>query len=201
MSSHLKEQDDESIRDSIIMAAQCRFHSYGPTKTTMVEIAGDINMSASNLYRYFKNKNELAEECAWQLLHAQLKHLKDIILQDSVTATSRLQEFMMTICQQTYELSEKEPRFHNLIEYVNTHDSKLMLRKMKIEIDLINELLVQGKNNGEFIVDNTDLTACIIHAAIMFYEAPETLKLYSTEQIAEMIQQSNNIMLHGLLPR
>jgi len=201
MSSHLKHQSDESIRASIITAAQYRFHTYGPGKTTMIEIAGDIDMSAANLYRYFKNKHELAEECAWQLLNVHLKHLKDITLQPSATAASRLQEFMMAICEHTYELSDKEPRFHDLIDYVTTHDSKLMLRKMEMEQDLINELLIHGKESGEFIIDNTVLTARIIHAAIMFYESPETLRLYSAQEIEEMISQSNKILLNGLLPR
>jgi len=47
-------------------AARGRFRTYGPGKTTMAEIAGDVGMSAANLYRYFDNKHELVEACVQQ---------------------------------------------------------------------------------------------------------------------------------------
>jgi len=43
----------------IIKAAQTRFGMYGLEKTTMREIADDVNMSKAALYYYFQDKNEL----------------------------------------------------------------------------------------------------------------------------------------------
>ena len=47
------------VRSQIIEAANARFKHYGYGKTTMAEIAADSGMSAANLYRYFKNKQEI----------------------------------------------------------------------------------------------------------------------------------------------
>ena len=44
--------------DTILKAAVNRFSEYGYNKTTMVEIAKDAGMSAANIYRYYKNKEE-----------------------------------------------------------------------------------------------------------------------------------------------
>jgi len=141
MSSNLKNPDHQSIRTRILDVALSRFRLYGPGKTTMAEIAGDAGMSTGNLYRYFENKHELTEESAWHLLHAQLEQLRDVIQQPSVSAALRLQEFLLTVLQQTHERSEKEPKFDELIEYVTSHGSNLMLRRMEMEQALINELL------------------------------------------------------------
>ena len=52
----------EQTRQKILVAAQERFERYGFNKTTMNEIAKDCEMSAANIYRFFKNKGELIAE-------------------------------------------------------------------------------------------------------------------------------------------
>jgi AcrR family transcriptional regulator len=50
---------DHIKADQIIDAAQMRFAMYGFEKTTMKEIAGDLNMSKGSLYYYFPDKENL----------------------------------------------------------------------------------------------------------------------------------------------
>ncbi|MDP4188936.1 MAG: TetR/AcrR family transcriptional regulator [Bacteroidota bacterium] len=45
--------------NTILVAAQKRFGLYGLTKTTMREIASDLNMSKGSLYYYFPDKEHL----------------------------------------------------------------------------------------------------------------------------------------------
>jgi AcrR family transcriptional regulator len=50
---------DHIKADQIIEAAQKRFALYGFEKTTMKEIAGDLNLSKGSLYYYFPDKENL----------------------------------------------------------------------------------------------------------------------------------------------
>jgi AcrR family transcriptional regulator len=50
---------DHIKADQIIEAAQMRFALFGFEKTTMKEIAGDLNMSKGSLYYYFPDKENL----------------------------------------------------------------------------------------------------------------------------------------------
>ena len=50
---------DHIKTDQIIEAAQKRFALYGFEKTSMKEIAGDLNMSKGSLYYYFPDKENL----------------------------------------------------------------------------------------------------------------------------------------------
>ena len=72
---------------------------------------------------------------------------------------------------------------------------------MKAEQGLINELLCLGKASGEFVIKDTILTARIIHTAIVYYETPDISGFYSKEQITEMVQQSTEILLYGIISR
>jgi len=197
----IKDQDHQSIRARIMDAAQGRFHTYGPGKTTMAEIAGDVGMSAANLYRYFDNKHELVEACVWGFLETQLEQLRDVIQQPSVTAALRLQEFVHTVLRQTHERAEKEPKFDELIEYITGHGSNLMLRRLEVEQALINEILSQAKASGEFFVSDAEVVAQTIHTAIIFLETPDIFAFYSMQKLVEMAQHSIDLLLHGLLPR
>jgi TetR/AcrR family transcriptional regulator, fatty acid metabolism regulator protein len=51
-------------RQEIIEAARNRFRQFGIRKTSMQEIAEDLNISVGTLYLYFKSKDELIVGCA-----------------------------------------------------------------------------------------------------------------------------------------
>ena len=49
---------NESVRVSILEAAQGLFSKFGYKKTTMEDIAQELHKGKSSLYYYFKNKEE-----------------------------------------------------------------------------------------------------------------------------------------------
>ena len=58
-------RDSNYTHNIILDAAEARLLHFGYNKTTMAEIAEDAGMSAANLYRYFKNKQEIAVKMVW----------------------------------------------------------------------------------------------------------------------------------------
>ena len=57
---------EEQIKKDILSAADKRFRTFGFKKTTMAEIAQDLGMSTSNMYRYSPSKVSIAEAFALQ---------------------------------------------------------------------------------------------------------------------------------------
>ena len=53
-----------NTQEQIMDAAWQRFVLYGYGKTTMAEIAQDCSMSAANLYRFFKSKQDIGAALA-----------------------------------------------------------------------------------------------------------------------------------------
>jgi AcrR family transcriptional regulator len=62
-------------RQRIIEAARARFRHYGIAKTTMQEVATDAGVAVGTLYRYFKDKDDLAAACADDFI---ARHQRDI---------------------------------------------------------------------------------------------------------------------------
>ncbi len=52
----------DDIRERIVSTATRLFYAHGFAQTTMRQIADDAEMSVSNLYKYFKNKEDLFGE-------------------------------------------------------------------------------------------------------------------------------------------
>lgn len=50
------------IRENIIRVSEVLFYKYGFEKASMREIAKGVNISVSNLYKYFKNKEDIFDE-------------------------------------------------------------------------------------------------------------------------------------------
>ncbi len=79
-------------RQAIIEAARKRFHHYGVRKTTMQEIAEDMNLAVGTLYLYFKNKDELIVGCAGQFWEAH-QAFADTVLQSDSSADEKLRQY------------------------------------------------------------------------------------------------------------
>ena len=52
----------KDIRENIVNTAVRLFYKHGFEKTSTRQIAGELNMSVSNLYKYFKNKEDIFDD-------------------------------------------------------------------------------------------------------------------------------------------
>ena len=87
--------DKKDTATLILEAAEKRFSEYGYNKTTMAEIAEDAGMSAANLYRYYKNKEDIAAACTKCHLNEKAEVLKGIVRNKNLTASEKLEQYVM----------------------------------------------------------------------------------------------------------
>ena len=80
----------EEISTQILNAAEARFRSYGFGKTTMAEIASDIDMSTANLYRYFENKLAIGSAMAGRCFNEREIVLNEIVSRPGITESERM---------------------------------------------------------------------------------------------------------------
>ena len=81
--SQMEFQEDK--QEIIIEAALKRFAHYGPSKTTMNEIADDLHLSKALIYYYFPDKANLLKAVLEKILHnyfseieCEVKHAKSV---------------------------------------------------------------------------------------------------------------------------
>lgn len=144
----------------IIEVAQKRFGLYGLEKTSMREIADDLNLSKASLYYYFPDKENL---------------YKAVVEKEQI-------EFIAKISKRIFSIQEPEQL---LLEYANARLSYfrtlLNLRRLRLEAysglkpvfmetiqifkekekEIIKRIFEKGISSGIFFISDTDQTATL----------------------------------------
>ncbi|NNM94658.1 MAG: TetR/AcrR family transcriptional regulator [Bacteroidia bacterium] len=141
-------QGDDKIA-LILSASQKRFGRYGLSKTTMNEIAADVNMSKASLYYYFKDKesiflavnakeqNDFTEKIR-QVIQAE-RTAKKMLFDYTVYRLKLLQKQLSLAKLNNENYHEVKPLIHSLI---NTFK--------KTEVSIITDILKKGVERKEF---------------------------------------------------
>jgi len=187
-------------RTAIIETAELRFLEYGYNKTTMAEIADDLKMSAANLYRFFKSKQDIAAACAERCMGERGECLGKVVNQAGLPASEKLLAFVMEDIRYTHE-RESAPKVNELIAIVTRERKEIILSNVEIQCELIAEILLQGNNEGEFNVVDIAKTARTIYSSLTLFELPLFLPLFTKEQFRSMARDLVELLLAGLKKR
>lgn len=190
----------EDVRAAILDAADTRFQTYGYRKTTMAELAQDVDMSAANLYRYFGNKQDIAATCCDRWMALRLDALRAVVRAGG-PAADRLYEFVLTDLKFTEEMVREHPRVHEMVEMVMHERPSFVHHKIEAVESLLAEILALGNQTGEFEVLDIVNTARSVHAAILLYEVPLFAHLFSFEEFERSARAVVSLVLNGLRRR
>ena len=141
----------------IIEVAQKRFGLYGVEKTSMREIANDIQMSKASLYYYFPDKESLYKSVIEKEQNEFLSRISEKILNIAEPelllheyVTTRLSYFrtLLNLSRLRFETySDLKPAFRETIRFFNEKEKEIMVR-----------IFEKGINQGIFSILDTDAT-------------------------------------------
>ena len=152
----LKEKEN-----SIIEAARKRFAHYGFSKVTMDEIASDIDMSKASLYYYFPTKENLFYAVLNQEQNEFIKEM-DGIIKTKLSASQKLITFVnkrLIYFQQFLNIGTLS--FHTFLDTKSFYNKYFVDFEEK-ELGLINQIISEGKANGEFDKKLDENTAIVL---------------------------------------
>lgn len=199
MNAPVAKETSTDIRQSILDAARQRFAQFGYNKTTMAEIAQDCDMSAANLYRYFKNKLDLGANLACGCLGDKLAQSQEIIRQQDRPAQERLRDVVFQILHYTHGQWSENPRMTELVNAICDARMDIVSDYKQNEHALLVELLEDGIQRGEFKVADVDDTASAIATTITSFSMPLLIPLYSIEVFEQKAESVVRLILNGLL--
>lgn len=191
-------QEMKKIRADILVAAQERFRNFGYGKTTMAEIAADVNMSAANLYRYFDNKQDIAAECAGDCMGDLNSLLENVVSLPNLDATQRLHMYVQTSMRYHFDLMHEAPRLNELVENITRNHPQLIHKRNQQSENQIAHILQQGVSSGEFQVDDIVATSSAILRATIFFSVPVYMHLYLIEEFEKMAVDVVSLLINGL---
>ena len=190
--------DKQDPADIILAAAIKRFSEYGYNKTTMAEIADDADMSAANIYRYFKNKEEIAAVCAKNFMSERTESLKNIIRNTRLNAIEKLKKYIFTNLEISQQKALENKKIDEVCAEITKNRTDLVHEKINGEIALLMEILSYGNQTGEFNVDNVMETAASIHAMLVVFDVPMFMHLFSEEEFEHKADSVLKILITAL---
>lgn len=193
--------DKVNPADIILEAAVNRFSEYGYNKTTMAEIAKDADMSAANIYRYYKNKEEIAAACAKGCMCERLDLLKSVIRDSSLTAAEKLEKYVLGTLQASQNMFLENKKIDEVVMEITKNRSDLVHNKINNENALIMEIIAYGNQTGEFDVDDVIDTAAAIHSMLVLFDVPMFMHLFTKEEFEKKALSAVKLLITGLKKR
>lgn len=195
---------DTDTRGRILEAATARFRRFGFAKTTMAEIAADCGMSAANLYRYFRNKDEIVDGCAVACIAGQVDTLRRIMRRDGLTPAAKLERFTLELLENTYEFFSGEPQLAEVVSHLSRHRTDL-IRDHKIGpmTGLIAEILAEGNRTGAFDVADVHQGARTLLFSLFIFHTPFLILtgMLDRAELEQLARDTVALLVRGLAAR
>ena len=191
----------EEISKQILDAAEVRFRTYGFGKTTMAEIAGDIEMSTANLYRYYENKLAIGVAMADRCMGRRELVLKEIISRADITEAERLQIFVLEMLNYMHGQFSNEPKMSELVDVIVQKAPELVQQEARNDKHFITAILQKGCASGEFDVAHIDEMASYVQASIVKFSSPFFIAMYPIEELQRLAKGVVALILNGLIKK
>ncbi|HLT88511.1 MAG TPA: TetR/AcrR family transcriptional regulator [Sphingobacterium sp.] len=160
----------DSKKEQIIQTALKRFSHYGFDKTTMSEIAVDMNITKANLYYYYPDKNSLVKDVMTYISQESLKQQDAIVNEydgDLLETLYKILEFRAERLRHYYVL-----HIHKNMEWIKGQGVASILEEFyHRDIDMMKELFGRAVYCGEINFDSIE------DAATSYVEIMEGLTL------------------------
>jgi AcrR family transcriptional regulator len=199
MASTLKSIED--VRRRILSAAGARFSRYGYAKTNVAEIAADCRMSPGNLYRYFKNKADIAEVIMREAMDEVLDELRSVFDLAHLSAAERFREFVVREMHFTYNQLQTYPTLQEQVRDPLGKGPMLAQEYLARSCGLLAEILRDGAARGEFMVEDPDAVASYIQDATLKFRYPQLHVRSSLAELEPQLDGVIDLVLGGLLKR
>ena len=155
----------------LIEAARVLFTRNGYERTTMTAIAREAKKGRRTLYMHFPSKEMLLRRVIETELNRILDALRVIVKKD-IPADRKIMELVISrLYNVRHTVFRNASLRADFTRFYLTIDS---IRRVydKIEIDLIRDVLIEGRDQGLFHFGNVDVMAEIVHYSVKGLEAP-----------------------------
>jgi AcrR family transcriptional regulator len=169
---------EATLSDRILDAAEQVLRRHGAEKTNVVDIAGVLQMSPGNVYRFFSSKKDLLRAVAVRWIDALSAPLETIAADRTRPASDRLTAWFDTLRKaKRKKLVDDAALFRVYIDSVD-HAREAVDAHVKTLLDQIQRMISDGKKAGEFpaTVEPKSAARAFLHATSAFHHPALVVK-------------------------
>jgi len=179
----------ETEKEKIEAAAIKRFSHYGFGKTTMAEIAADCEMSVGNLYRFYKNKEEIAVQGAKSCM-ADKAVLSEQAAAQAGSAMQALRDYCLARLRYLHRFVSETPHMFELVQLIAGKHQDVLQHFEDRSVDVIRDMIVTGIRQGELRACDAASVAADIYNATTKYNMP----LCMTAPLLQLEAEQNSLL-------
>ncbi|MEO9598923.1 TetR family transcriptional regulator [Parasphingorhabdus sp.] len=191
------ETDITATRAKIMAAADQIIHERGSISFTMTDLATAIGMSPSNLYRFFENKDALAEAMAEQWFAELHVIMEDLVSADMPVEEKLYQFFARRLAVKRGRCEEDPGLFESYMELGDEH-----FEVIKGYVDLADHymasILVEAMEKGYFKGLELDNVVSLVNTMMQPFCNPRLMMQMMHLATEERLRMVINTILKGL---
>lgn len=189
---------ENQIKKNILDAADKRFRAFGFKKTAMAEIAEDLGMSTSNLYRYFPSKISIAEAFALHCFEEKEVSLQLLLEQPLDSAIDSLVVYAKGLLQYNFDQLNTYPAINDMIMALCETSSEIVDKKREGELSILKVILEKGQKQKCWAIEDLDETGLAIMASWVMFSTPTFMRYQTLEQLEKRLGNLLNLIITGL---
>lgn len=187
----------EEYRKKIINAAGKVFSRNGFKRTSMDEIAREVNMGKSSIYYYFSGKEDIFKAVIMYEANLMRNELTKAI--KSVESPVEKMERYINVRMSTFEslsnyynaIFDKDLDHFDFIE-------KIRARYDREELAILRLIIYDGYRKGVFRVEGSEYTAMAVQTALKGLEVPLFWKKREVD-VLHRVKAVLDVLFHGIL--
>jgi len=190
----------DEVREHVVQSARQVFARYGYKKTVLDDISREAKKGKSTIYYYFKSKDEIFKavvdaeaEIRQAAINEQINSIDDPQQKLRTYIYVRMKTLKMVV---NYYEAIKNDLLDNLYFVNQFRDNHF-----EAEIMQVRNMLLEGVEKGTFTIQNPELTAKTIVAALQGFEVPLILKNLTDEELQRAIDEMLNILFFGIVTK
>jgi AcrR family transcriptional regulator len=186
-------------RKDILDAAEKTLRRFGPKKTSVTDVAKELNMSHGSIYRHFPNKSALKEAVTERWLEEEIiAPLQQLARSKEVSPDHLLKQFLLRLISLKQNHAENDEEMFDMYAEVTGEASELITNHINCIIEMLNGIIDKGikANVIKPVNDKDALSRSIFYATTRFHH-PSHAYEWKSETIREEFDQVWELIREG----
>lgn len=180
--------------EEILDAAEEVLRRFGPQKTTVIDIARELNVSHGTVYRHFKSKAKLHGAITKRWLEKITAPLSNIA-SNSINPRLKLRKWFEALMKIKMRSSIEDPEmFASYSILVKGLPEEVVFEHLQILIKQVENILLEGVKSEEFDIKDCTNTARTLFFATIRYHHPLHVKEWKNTNIEQEFEQLFNLL-------
>jgi AcrR family transcriptional regulator len=184
-------------RDRVLDAAEEALRRFGPSKTTVVDVARALGVSHGTVYRHFTSKAELLDAVLERWLSRMNPPLAAIAEQDG-PAAGRLRRWLATLMAFKQDKARTDPDLFAAYALVSADARAVILAHVTELNGHLGRIVADGMDRGEFAAGDPEAVARAVWDATTRFHHPAHAAEWAADPVADSFEQVWKLLLLGL---